>query len=147
MTNWMMDTMVSMTLLMALVPIIRKPVSQFFGPHIAYLLWALPLVRLFMPTLTLKASAPVETGEAAAVTPLLSEIVIVAPVETAAVGALASIDWMMIALVIWLGGAGMLFISKLAAYFQFREDIVSAGRRSDVMGGSKFWKLPQSAGR
>ncbi|WP_109355341.1 M56 family metallopeptidase [Sphingorhabdus sp. EL138] len=128
MTNWMMDTMVSMTLLMALVLIIRKPVSQFFGPHIAYLLWALPLARLFMPTLTLKAPAPVETGEAAVVGPLLSEIAMVAPAETAAVGTLASIDWMMIALVVWLGGAGMLFISKLAAYFQFREDIVSDGR-------------------
>ncbi len=128
MTNWMMDTMVSMTLLMALVLIIRKPVSQFFGPHIAYLLWALPLARLFMPTLTLKAPAPVETGEAAVVTPLLSEIAMVAPAETVAVGALASIDWMVIALVVWLGGAGMLFISKLAAYFQFREDIVSDGR-------------------
>ncbi|MEP2103867.1 MAG: M56 family metallopeptidase [Parasphingorhabdus sp.] len=129
MTNWMVDTMVSMTLLMALVLIIRKPVAHFFGAHIAYLLWALPLARLFMPTLTLTAPPPTETGEAAAAaTPLLSEIVMVVPSETAAAGALASIDWMMIALVVWLGGAGMLFISKLAAYFQFREDIVSDGR-------------------
>ncbi|QTD57126.1 M56 family metallopeptidase [Parasphingorhabdus cellanae] len=128
MTNWMIDTMVSMTLLMALVLIIRKPVAHFFGAHIAYLLWALPLARLFMPTLTLQAPAPVEAGEAAAAAPILSEIAMVAPTETAAVGALASVDWMMIALVVWLGGAGMLFISKLAAYFQFREDIVSDGR-------------------
>ena len=128
MTNWMMDTMVSMTLLMILVLIIRKPVSHFFGAHIAYLLWALPLARLFMPTLTLKAPPALETGEAAATTPLLSDIAMAAPAEVAAVGALASLDWTMIALVIWLGGAGMLFISKLAAYFQFREDIVSDGR-------------------
>ncbi len=128
MTNWMMDTMVSMTLLMALVLIVRKPVAHFFGAHIAYLLWALPLARLFMPTLTLKAPPPIETGEAAAATPLLSEIAMAVPSEAAAISALASIDWMMIALVVWLGGAGMLFISKLAAYFQFREDIVSDGR-------------------
>ncbi len=128
MTNWMMDTMVSMTLLMILVLIIRKPVSHFFGAHIAYLLWVLPLARLFMPTLTLKAPPPLETGEAAAATPLLSDIAMVAPTEAMAVSALASVDWIMIALVVWLGGAGMLFISKLAAYFQFREDIVSDGR-------------------
>ncbi|GAA0474710.1 hypothetical protein GCM10009096_15330 [Parasphingorhabdus litoris] len=128
MTNWMMDTMVSMTLLMALVLIIRKPVAHFFGAHIAYLLWALPLARLFMPTLTLEAPAPVVSGELAAATPLLSEIAMAAPSETVAVSALASVDWTMIALVVWLGGAGMLFISKLAAYFQFREDIVSDGR-------------------
>ncbi len=128
MTNWMMDTMVSMTLLMILVLIVRKPVAHFFGAHIAYLLWALPLARLFMPTLTLKAPPPVETAEAAAATPLLSEIAMAAPGETMAITAMASIDWMMIALVVWLGGAGMLFISKMAGYFQFREDIVSDGR-------------------
>lgn len=128
MTNWMIDTMVSMTLLMVLVLLIRKPVSHFFGAHIAYLLWTLPLARLFMPTLTLKAPPPLETGEAAAGTPLLSDIAMVVPTEAAGVSALASVDWMMIALVVWLGGAGMLFISKLAAYFQFREDIVSDGR-------------------
>lgn len=129
MTNWMIDTMVSMTVLMALVLIIRKPVAHLFGAHIAYLLWALPLARLFMPTLTLTAPPPIEIGEAAAAaTPLLSDIAMVAPTEALAASALAPIDWMMIALVIWGGGAGMLFISKMAAYFQFREDIVSDGK-------------------
>lgn len=128
MTNWMIDTMVSMTLLMVLVLLIRKPVSHFFGAHIAYLLWTLPLARLFMPTLTLKAPPPLAMGEAATAAPLLSDIAMVAPTEALTVSAWASVDWMMIALVVWLGGAGMLFISKLAAYFQFREDIVSDGR-------------------
>lgn len=131
MTNWMIDTMVSMTLLMALVLIIRKPVSHFFGAHIAYLLWALPLARLFMPTLTLKAPAPelVDASVAGAVPGLLTtDIAGSAVAEQVAMSTFASIDWMMIAMVVWLGGAGMLFISKLAAYFQFREDIVSDGR-------------------
>ena len=139
MTNWMIDTMVSMTLLMALVLMIRKPVSRFFGPHIAYLLWALPLARLFMPTLTLKAAAPVLGSEAAA-TPILSGIANVSGAlsgqnmaglhiaeQSAVMSALASIDWTVVALAIWLGGAGLLFISKLASYFQFREDIISDG--------------------
>jgi beta-lactamase regulating signal transducer with metallopeptidase domain/flagellar biosynthesis GTPase FlhF len=138
MTDWMMDTMVSMTLLMALVLIIRKPVAHFFGAHIAYLLWALPLARLFMPTLTLEAPPPVETGAAEASAPIFSEIVMTVPAETAAVSALASIDWMVIVLVAWLGGAGMLFISKLAAYFQFREDIVSDGRLVGHHGSIKI---------
>ncbi|MEW4468190.1 M56 family metallopeptidase [Parasphingorhabdus sp. JC815] len=132
MTNWVMDTMVSMTLLMALVLMVRKPVSHYFGAHIAYLLWALPLARLFMPTLTIKAPAPVETmqtsAQTAAASPLFSDIAIVASDKSAAVSALGSIDWMMVALVVWIGGAGMLFISKLAGYFQFREDIVSDGK-------------------
>lgn len=130
MTNWMMDTMVSMTLLMALVLIIRKPVSHFFGAHIAYLLWALPLARLFMPTLTLKAPAPeLVDATVSGVPGLLSiDIASSAAAEQVAMGSLASVDWLFVAVVIWLGGAGMLFISKLAGYFQFREDIVSDGR-------------------
>ncbi|MEP3224782.1 MAG: M56 family metallopeptidase [Parasphingorhabdus sp.] len=127
MTDWMMDTMVSMTLLMLLVLAIRKPVGHFFGAHIAYLLWALPLARLFMPTLTLQAPPPAETAAPALAAPILTDIGLAAPADPAGMAALASIDWMLIALVVWLGGAGMLFISKMASYFQFREDIVSDG--------------------
>ncbi|HEY9090917.1 M56 family metallopeptidase [Parasphingorhabdus sp.] len=137
MTNWMMDTMVSMTLLMVLVLMLRKPVSRFFGPHIAYLLWTLPLARLFMPTLTLKAPAPVEGAEAAAATPLLSTVAnnisgqnmtgLHLTEQSAVMSSLASVDWVLIALVLWIGGAGLLFITKLASYFQFREDIISDG--------------------
>lgn len=126
--QWIWDTMVSMTLLMLLVLIIRKPVSHFFGARVAYLLWILPLARLFMPTLTLEAPAVSEPAAALAPMALGSEMVATVPVETTAFSAMASFDWSMIAIVIWLGGAGLLFISKLAAYLQFREDIVSDGR-------------------
>ncbi|VWX59129.1 M56 family metallopeptidase [Sphingorhabdus sp. 109] len=126
--QWIWDTMVSMTLLMGLVLMIRKPVSHFFGARIAYLLWILPLARLFMPTLTLEAPAATVPAVALAPMALGSEMVATVPVETSAFAALASLDWMMIAIIVWLGGAGLLFISKLAAYLQFREDIVSDGR-------------------
>ncbi|WP_321327518.1 M56 family metallopeptidase [uncultured Parasphingorhabdus sp.] len=126
--QWIWDTMVSMTLLMGLVLMIRKPVSHFFGARIAYLLWILPLARLFMPTLTLEAPAATDPAVALAPMALGSEMVATVPVETSAFAALASLDWMMIAIIVWLGGAGLLFISKLAAYLQFREDIVSDGR-------------------
>ena len=131
MINWTMDTMVSMTLLMALVLIIRKPVSHFFGAHIAYLLWTLPFARLFMPTLTQKAPAPelVDAGISGTVPGLLStDIASSVGAEQVAMNMLASVDWVLVVLVIWLGGAGMLFISKLASYFQFREDIISDGQ-------------------
>ncbi|WP_417610892.1 M56 family metallopeptidase [Parasphingorhabdus sp.] len=128
--DWIWDTMLSMTLLMLLVLAIRKPVSHFFGARIAYLLWILPLARLFMPTLTLEA--PAEVGPAIAFVPTVptaagSELVASVPAQSSAFAALASLDWMMIALILWLGGAGLLFISKLASYLQFREDIVADG--------------------
>ena len=126
--QWIWDTMFSMTLLMVLVLMIRKPVSHFFGARIAYLLWIVPLARLFMPTLTLEAPAATEPVASFAPMALGSEMVATVPVQSTVFSALASLDWMMIAIIIWLGGAGLLFISKLAAYLQFREDIVSDGR-------------------
>lgn len=129
MNQWIMDTMISMTLLMAFVLLIRKPVSHYFGAKVAYALWALPVVRLFMPVLTLEAPAVVETvapsGMAAAT---ITELAMAAPTEQVNAGALASVDWFLIALIVWVGGAGMLFISKLGSYIQFREDIVSDGQ-------------------
>jgi bla regulator protein BlaR1 len=126
--QWIWDTMFSMTLLMVLVLMVRKPVSHFFGARIAYLLWILPLARLFMPTLTLEAPAVAEPVATFAPLALGSEMVATVPVQSTAFSALASLDWTMIAIIVWLGGAGLLFISKLASYLQFREDIVSDGR-------------------
>ncbi|QJB68876.1 M56 family metallopeptidase [Parasphingorhabdus halotolerans] len=129
--TWVWDTMLSMTLLMALVLLIRKPVAHFFGAKIAYLLWVLPLARLFMPGLTFTIAAPPESAETAGAlaAPLAaSDLGLISASEQAASGTFASVDWMMIAVIIWVGGAGMLFISKLASYFQFREDIVSDGQ-------------------
>ena len=126
--QWIWDTMLSMTLLMLLVLMIRKPVSHFFGARIAYLLWILPLARLFMPTLTLEAPADVAPATSFVPQAAGSDLAAVVPAQSSALSALASLDWMMIAMILWLGGAGLLFISKLASYLQFREDIVADGR-------------------
>jgi beta-lactamase regulating signal transducer with metallopeptidase domain len=144
MNMWVWDTMLSMTLLMGLVLVVRKPVAHFFGANISYLLWTLPLARLFMPTLTLKAPAPVEAVEPiAAAGPIastmgVSDIAAIVPTQEIAASAFASIDWLLIAAVIWVGGAGILFISRLASYFQFREDIVSDGQLVGRHGNIKI---------
>ena len=136
--QWVWDTMLSMTLLMLLVLAIRKPVSHFFGARIAYLLWILPVARLFMPTLILEAPAEVEPVAAFVPTTVGSDFVATVPAQSGAFAALASLDWMMIALILWLGGAGLLFISKLASYLQFREDIVADGRLIGRHGNIKI---------
>ncbi|WP_261295728.1 M56 family metallopeptidase, partial [Sphingomonas hylomeconis] len=51
MIGWGIETLVATTLLMLLVLAIRKPVRQAFGPHIAYALWSMPVIRLFLPSL------------------------------------------------------------------------------------------------
>ncbi len=133
MTEWFWDTMVSMTLLMALVLMIRKPVAHYFGANISYLLWTLPLARMFMPVLTLAAPAPMAAPEPMALAPVIADLptadlLVAETARIAATGALASIDWLTVALIVWAGGAALLFISKIASYIQFREDIISDGQ-------------------
>ncbi len=136
--QWIWDTMLSMTVLMLLVLMIRKPVSHFFGARIAYLLWILPVARLFMPTLTLEAPAEVESAAVFLPATAGSDLIAAVPAQSTAFGALASLDWTMIAIILWLGGAGLLFISKLASYLQFREDIVADGRLIGRHGNIKI---------
>ena len=100
--QWIWDTIFSMTLLMVLVLMVRKPISHFFGARIAYLLWILPLARLFMPTLTLEAPAVAEPVATFAPMALGSEMVATVPVQSTAFSALASLDWTMIAVILWL---------------------------------------------
>ena len=147
--TWVWDTMLSMTLLMALVLLLRKPVGHFFGAKIAYLLWVLPLARLFMPGLTFTVAAPPEPAETAGplAAPLVtSDLGLISAGEQAASGLFVSVDWMMIAIIIWVGGAGMLFISKLASYFQFREDIVSDGQLVGRHGNIKILETAAVSG-
>lgn len=45
------ETTLAVSILVLLVLIIRKPIAQLFGPRIAYALWIIPAVRLFLPEL------------------------------------------------------------------------------------------------
>lgn len=54
-TSFLVDTFLYTGALIALVLLIRRPVSRHFGPQLAYALWALPLLRFVMPPLVLPA--------------------------------------------------------------------------------------------
>ena len=64
MIGWAIEALVATTLLMLLVLAIRGPVRQAFGPHIAYALWSMPVIRLFLPSL------PGDWGLTRAIAPL-----------------------------------------------------------------------------
>ncbi len=79
MTDMLLHTLVWTGVLIALVLVLRRPVSRHFGPEAAYALWALPLFRLILPPLTLPAwmspeaaapaTAPAPTDVLAAASP------------------------------------------------------------------------------
>ncbi|WP_235927675.1 M56 family metallopeptidase, partial [Sandarakinorhabdus rubra] len=50
-TAWLAEALIGATLLMLLVLAIRRPVARLCGAHAAYALWALPPLRMLMPSI------------------------------------------------------------------------------------------------
>lgn len=127
MTAWLVDTLISLTILLALVLAAREPVARLFGAGWAYALWLLPLARLVMP--------PVDFGlldlfpSAPAVTILVPEATqgFVTPLATEQAG--GGIGAMLIA--VWLGGAAMFALWQQSAYGAFTLSIGDAPRPAD----------------
>ena len=139
MTQWLIDTLVAMTLLMALVLLIRGQVARLFGPNMAYALWLLPTARLFMPVVTKEVVLDAPSNEALAPSMMeLSDFSSAALATTEASSLASNIDWLTVALVVWLGGAILLFLCKCAGYLQFRHDILSDAVQLDQIGSIKI---------
>lgn len=137
-TDWMIDTFIYTALLIGVVLLIRRPVTQYFGPQIAYALWALPLMRLVMPPIVLPAwMAPAEPApEVAAPTadPLMV-FISDAPPAAGAVAAEAAVAAPSVGISVgdllfplWLIGAAIFLGWRIHAYVQMRKDLLSDAR-------------------
>lgn len=125
--QWLIDSLWATTLLLALVMMLRRPVAHFFGSKIAYLLWAIPLARLLLPPVnrTVEIAAPARPDAALAFLPE-GAIGQAGPAVIQHAPAMASsTDWVAIALTLWLCGAGVFFVSQLAAYLQNRRELLA----------------------
>ena len=60
--EWGLQTGLAVMILVALIIMIRRPFSKFFGPKAAYALWALPALRLIMPPVELAWLAPIKAA-------------------------------------------------------------------------------------
>jgi len=148
MIEWLTDTLVMTGVLMALVLLVRRPVSRWFGPAAAYALWALPLLRLVLPPLALPrglfarpqiAVEPI-TATAHGVLPPASPIVetAVTAVPSAAIpvqasvpvepGLLAQIPWFSVLVAVWLLGAAIFLFQRLRNYRLMRAELMADAR-------------------
>jgi len=59
--NWAANTGLSVSILIVLVLLVRKPVTKFAGAGAAYALWLLPLIRFVMPALPVLPTSPPAT--------------------------------------------------------------------------------------
>ncbi|WP_338466027.1 M56 family metallopeptidase [Novosphingobium sp. ZN18A2] len=131
--TWLLETLVWTGGLMALVLVLRGPVSRTFGPGLAYALWLLPLLRLVVPPVTLPVSAMQASGGAPLVVPVLANDAAstAAPVQ-ASVSTAAGINFVTPLLAVWIAGALAFLLWRGVTYYTMRkrvlEDSVELGR-------------------
>ena len=138
MMDWLTDTFIWTAALIALVLLIRRPVARHFGPQAAYALWALPLIRLVLPPLTLPAwMAPAEpvTAIASKAEPL-DVFALVAERSTVPVPAtdvtlsepLLPFNLTEFVLAVWMVGAVVFLFLRFRAYRRMRQELLAEGR-------------------
>ncbi|MXO90448.1 M56 family metallopeptidase [Pontixanthobacter aquaemixtae] len=121
--SFLLDTLVWTAALIALVLVLRRPVARHFGPHVAYALWTIPLLRLILPPVVLPAwlaPAPDPVSHTS-VNYTLSEapLAVAEPLAEA-----APFDWTPLALTVWLVGAAIFLAVRFNIYFRMRDELL-----------------------
>ncbi|MDX3900941.1 MAG: M56 family metallopeptidase [Sphingobium sp.] len=135
MSVWIAETLLASTLLMALVMLLRRPVTRWLGAGAAYMLWALPLARLALPPLP-RGVAPATPLQAAVDQSGLATVLTLPAATAPAVGAATAFPWVELAIGAWMLGVGLFIAFHLFAYIRFRRlilrDAIPMGREGRI---------------
>lgn len=135
--SWLTDTLIATGALIALVLVLRRPVSRHFGPGMAYALWALPLLRLVIPPLVL----PMPPAGIAPVQPI-APIPVVAAGEAPA-DPVISLAWLESALLaLWLVGAVAFLAWRTLGYHRLRRELLIDARPVGRVGDVRLIESP-----
>lgn len=123
MIDWLTDTLLATSLLMALVLLVRDPVRRQFGPAAAYGLWLIPVLRLATPPLattverSVAAAAPIPLAP-----PQPAQAALLPAVEPGLVEQLGGLETL--ALSVWLAGASAMLLCGLLVYRWQRREVI-----------------------
>ncbi|WP_324827221.1 M56 family metallopeptidase [Qipengyuania zhejiangensis] len=154
--DWfLLDTLLWTGALIGLVLVLRRPVARYLGPGAAYALWALPVIRLLFPPMTLPAWMGPQTGPVAAVpAPLIGPATDPAPLtyfgavpETAAPAVLDSpVDLVTPLVLIWLVGAAVFLVRRFWLYAQLRAELLEDAVPVGDVGPIRLIETPAISG-
>jgi beta-lactamase regulating signal transducer with metallopeptidase domain len=137
--SWLVDTLIVTGVLIAAVLVLRRPVARWFGPGAAYALWALPLLRLFLPPLVLPAEA-VEPAAAPG-----GEVVTIALAARPVAATAPSVDWFALAQAGWLAGALAFLLWRAWSYRAMRRLLLEGSRPVGEAGDVRLVETPATA--
>ena len=140
--SWLVDTLIATGALIAVVLLLRRPVARWFGPGMAYALWALPLLRLALPPLTLPAEPAVSAPST--VTVLAGD----APAAVAPDPGLADIVWTFAPLfqAVWLAGVLAFLIWRAWGYRAMRRSLLANAVGVGEAQGVRLIESPAARG-
>ena len=122
MIDWLTETLLATSLLMALVLIVREPVRRQFGPAVAYALWLIPALRMVMPPMTWTVERRVPP------TPLpldQAQAVQASAMPPAGPGLVEQLGgWETLAVSAWLAGAFVMLLCGLLVYRAQRREVL-----------------------
>jgi beta-lactamase regulating signal transducer with metallopeptidase domain len=123
MIDWLADTLLATSLLMALVLLVREPVRRQFGPAAANGLWLVPALRRVMPPLTQTVERIVPAGKpVAAASAPFEQAAFLPAAEPSLVDRLGG--WETLALSAWLAGVLVMLIGGLFIYRWQRREVL-----------------------
>jgi beta-lactamase regulating signal transducer with metallopeptidase domain len=148
---WLFDTFVVTSMLMLLVLLLRRPVARHFGPSVAYALWLIPAARVLMPSLEGAPAPTLESGTALPDTVRDAILAgIVTPENTASatsqMASTPSVDYAVLGLTLWLGGATLFFIIQMIRYASMRDELLSEATEIANINGVSVVASDQVAG-
>jgi bla regulator protein blaR1 len=136
--TWLVDTLIATGALIALVLVLRRPVARWFGPGMAYALWALPLLRLILPPLVLPARPEPRLVEVTATTVDL--------VGFPAATATPAFTLPQVALALWLAGALGYLVWRGWGYAAMRRTLLAGARPVGQAGTVRLIETPAAPG-
>jgi beta-lactamase regulating signal transducer with metallopeptidase domain len=133
--TWLIDTLFATGALIAVVLVLRRPVSRWFGPGMAYALWALPLLRLIIPPLVLPE-------EQAPVAYVITEADVAAEQVATIVAETQGWEFGDIAVMLWLAGALAFIAWRAWGYVAMRRRLLSGARPVGEIGRIRLVETP-----
>ncbi|MXO95552.1 hypothetical protein GRI34_03855 [Erythrobacter aquimaris] len=154
---FLFDTLVWTGALIAMVMVLRRPVAKHFGSGAAYALWFIPLMRLFVPPLTLPAwmnltprtevsfeTAPLALDEAAGEPAgYFADMVANSPAPQTFAD---PTDFVLPLVAIWLVGAAVMLTRRFYLYFELRRDLLDDARPVGDVGSVRLIETPAISG-
>ena len=142
MTDWLADTFLATSLLMAAVLLVREPVRRQFGPAAAYGLWLIPVLRLAMPPLvtTVERTVPAATATTLSMRPAQA----IPAAEPSLIDRLGGLETVLISA--WMAGAAIMLVGGILLYRWQRREVLRESVQLARLGKIRIVRSPAVSG-